>query len=469
MPQSSSPKKPHSHGAKYSGLALLILSAAFTWLTIMFNHAFERTLVGEWLRLASYDFLQLRLERKIPAKDLKVVVVDIKDWPGPDAIGNSPGREKPFLTDRSRLSRLLDKIQDLGAVAAAIDFNFSPLGDMALTEEESRFIKSCVEKKNAKHPFYIYLSSLGRLALDRSQWLGTSEAAELAAHPLVPTHPDFGIKSHPDPKDAGDGPAQVRTMPLEITIRPIGSPMPSLAMALASTPEQGRIRNYPRESLEPPWNALFERYSATRVEDLDERGASVETKFFPVNYGALESLRTSSISLSSNQDEDLPRLEANANVLAGAYVIIGRSESDPPDWHSVPGLHRSQTAGLYVHACAVWTLIKEPIYVPTNFGRYVIDFGLSFAVLLATLLTDRYLRNRTRARTLKKIAPWLIALAAFFVGVVFISFTRLLWDDFVFVIVGLTLLHPSLHYLYERIGEALVWVIGLGRQHQAQT
>ncbi len=117
-------------------------------------------------------------------------------------------------------------------------------------------------------------------------------------------------------------------------------------------------------------------------------------------------------------------------------------------------------SGVFVHACATWTLLEGAIYSPTKFGRFLIDFSLSMVVLTIMLAADRWLEEKPRVhRVARKFVPWVIAGAAFVVGVIFVRQTRLLWDDFIFVLFGLAILDPVIHHILTSIKHGIQWLV----------
>jgi hypothetical protein len=111
--------------------------------------------------------------------------------------------------------------------------------------------------------------------------------------------------------------------------------------------------------------------------------------------------------------------------------------------------------GIYVHACAAYTLIGAPLYELTGTGRWVIDLLLSLLVFgPVALVRLRYGDGTSQAlsaRGLESIMRWLAVALAVLGGTVLVRTTRLMWADFMLVAAGL-LLHPSAERFAERLG-----------------
>jgi hypothetical protein len=137
--------------------------------------------------------------------------------------------------------------------------------------------------------------------------------------------------------------------------------------------------------------------------------------------------------------------------LYGKAVLIGDgSLYDPRD--SVIIRVQEQTRpmpGIYLHAAAVYTLIKSPIYELTGLARFLLDFALAFVVLFGVFIVRIRLRNSRRSfaqMTATYSFIIIVTIVVLLLGVIFVHKTRVLWDDFAFVLLGLWF-HPVVELL----------------------
>jgi CHASE2 domain-containing sensor protein len=172
------------------------------------------------------------------------------------------------------------------------------------------------------------------------------------------------------------------------------------------------------------------------------------TTLFAVNYGALESFRRNAVKALNDDD-----ITQHAAAFRGKLVIIGNCAPSRHDLHPVPDRER-EVAGVFIHACAAWTLLDAPIYSLTHAGRIAIDFLLASVLLVFVLKGGTWLSKLglpVSHDALHQWVPRIVCGTALLLGVGFIRMTRLMWDDFVFVSLGLLFFHAWL----ERGAEAI--------------
>jgi CHASE2 domain-containing sensor protein len=115
--------------------------------------------------------------------------------------------------------------------------------------------------------------------------------------------------------------------------------------------------------------------------------------------------------------------------------------------------------GVFLHAAAADTLIKEPLYEVTARGRIVIDLVLSVGILLTIVLIRMGQRYKQRqgidVHRLEGVLTLLVVVLAVVAGVIFVRTTRVMWDDF-FLALTMMVFHPSIEQHGESAGE---WII----------
>lgn len=132
-------------------------------------------------------------------------------------------------------------------------------------------------------------------------------------------------------------------------------------------------------------------------------------------------------------------------------VLLGDSAMEKPDFFAVPNtpLH----PGVFLHACAAYTLVTAPLYEFTTFGRVGAD--LLFALFVLVGVTGyRLHKYRQKREVIEASRPhYFFTLLAVAVIVLIVRESRLMWDDFLFVCAAL-LLHS---FVEESLPAAVKW------------
>jgi hypothetical protein len=135
-----------------------------------------------------------------------------------------------------------------------------------------------------------------------------------------------------------------------------------------------------------------------------------------------------------------------------------------PDVFVVPG-KPSPYAGVLIHACAAYTLIRAPLYQLTPPGRALFDFLFASAIVLILALIRWHYETRAGRPVAEIRLHVLLTIVTIgivvFGAVVLVNVTRLMWDDFILVVAAL-LLHGLLQYCLHRLGRwrrlaAVIW------------
>jgi hypothetical protein len=166
-----------------------------------------------------------------------------------------------------------------------------------------------------------------------------------------------------------------------------------------------------------------------------------------VNYSKLEQIQhesVSTISPASIRDEGAK--------FSGRMILLGDG-TPPSDAFIVPGRTRP-IAGVYIQACAAYTLAVEPVYEFNFASRHILDLMISLTIILGM----EWIRFRTvKKKPGERFHKWstrflLIAIIFIFIlGILLIRWQNIMWLDFLLVIFAL-LLHP-------RIEDRLSWFL----------
>jgi hypothetical protein len=155
---------------------------------------------------------------------------------------------------------------------------------------------------------------------------------------------------------------------------------------------------------------------------------------FVIDYSALEDIEKTSLRWDS---DDFPQM-------TGRIVLVGRGKGSHStgDKYNIPGRPGSTHAGVYVHACAAYTLLKGALYTLSGRGRFVFDLGLSLAIIFAVVAARLYAVRAQFEADHTRLQLWLTTAAVavtIVIGYALVNVTRFLWDDFLFVAIALTL------------------------------
>jgi CHASE2 domain-containing sensor protein len=384
--------------------------------------AFEKRSLVVQLEEFTYSMLQLRVQSIGAPANLPITVVDISDVePGTRKLG---GETLKFLS-RDALQDLIDAIEKHDPVAIGIDADFSPDSSGYVNPRDPVFFNFCLQQKAP-----VYLGIWRTLGQPPKEWLGAEAYQSLAVNIVIlPDH---------------------RQMPewLRSNGLPDTSPAsPSMGAVLASA--------YRGPTPDPPaWLQHFVgRVSLKTV-------SSFSYGQFLVDYTPIDVLQSNAIRALgpadvSNQD----------GRLRGKLVLIGEvAHSRMPDVFVVPG-KPSPYAGVLIHACAAYTLIRAPLYQLTPPGRALFDFLFASAIVLILALIRWHYETRAGRPVAEIRLHVLLTIVTIgivvFGAVVLVNVTRLMWDDFILVVAAL-LLHGLLQYCLHRLGRwrrlaAVIW------------
>jgi hypothetical protein len=178
--------------------------------------------------------------------------------------------------------------------------------------------------------------------------------------------------------------------------------------------------------------------SRPRVADATASDRAGMKKFL-IDYSPLEALEEHSIP-----SRELSSFVAT-NSIEGKYILIGRGKlsRDTGDKYPIPGRRADAHCGVYIHACAAYTLLRGPLFVVTNAAKLSWDFLLAFAGIFGIAFV-RY-RRADRGRPAGDHLPLLFTATViiFTIGIGFmaVNVTRLMWDGFLLVALSLLVDH----------------------------
>jgi CHASE2 domain-containing sensor protein len=391
-----------------------------TVLILVVKLGFEHTTFYRSYQTATYNWLQSWLQPPHTRADLPVVVLDISKLES-DVV--EVKGTKFTVTPREKLLPLIQAVAAQSPSAIGVDIDFAPNQFGLLDPQRDQpFFRSLLK---IKETIPIFLG-IGRTHGDHPRfWLSLPEFESLAADIVVPEDERKmfrWVETAPDPKSGQSGRGR------------------SLSAALAEAYTQ-------REQERRGWFAW-----AWTKDSIEQIEPYLKANEFLVDYSPVQTLQDMRVTTIE------PLVVADFEwTLKDKVVLIGDGVTfDTRDTFPIPTLtHRRGVPGIYKHAAAVYTLIKAPLYELTGYGRILVDLFLSLMVLVPLAFLRRIISRRTNNRLAEEstigLLIILVTVFAVVVGVVFVHYTRTIWDDFIFVIIALWIHRPvahGLHWLY---------------------
>jgi len=386
------------------------MSLAITGVMILIKLQIEKTDFGKQIESMSYDLLQHHLSAPATIHDLPVIVLDISGIEMRPTLGSQPA----LVTDRAPLRSIVEQLVKLPNPPKAIglDVDFSPDSHGYAHPDDPSLFDFFLSQKI---PITIGVNS--SLALGPQRWLNDPKYIDLASCVVVPK-PDQGQSTRYMPEET------VVNYPTPMS-RGIDEHCSSMAFAL----EYDTVKNF---SSGLGWFVDTSRVKSDR---------QVTNSEFLVDYSPLQLLA------SSPPDALNPDELAKAD-LKDKIVLLGRTKNTT-DTFTVPGKPEQPYAGVFLHACAIYTMENRPLYRLTDSGRIAIDFLFSLIIFGPFLLyrlsrhkqgKEVVVEHRFVGRLINFEALLLVVFAVWLV-----RYTHLMWDDFLLVAIVLVAHAPIEH------------------------
>lgn len=397
----------------------LLTGILVTSFILVLKFGAERTTLYQELQGAVYSWLQSRLSAPHRRDELPVVILDISDL---EYWTREVQGEKFLVTKREPLMSLIAAVAAQKPKAIGVDIDFSPRKFGWSDPNDSTHLQKLLELQGqGDERVPVFLGIHRSRNKNHESWLGHPRFESLAA--------------------TIDNPEDYRKM-FAWTGDPEGRQGVSLSKALAEAVSHSE---QPR-----PW--FFSRVVSQFSQGQTDQGLKAEE--FLVNFSPLEELADNRLkTINPLVVVDQGWIFRNKAVLIGdASVYQGRDTVVVP----LPRKNR-QVPGIYLHAAAVYTLIKAPLYELTPVARLLADLLLALTVLGSVLAIRVYFEKRRQkvAETRTTYSAILVVtLVVVVFGVVFVHKTRVLWDDIAFVLIGLWI-HPVVD---NSLGGLLGWI-----------
>ncbi len=383
----------------------LLLGAAITALLILVNKNFiEPTPWGHRAQSFAFELLQGRLSSFNPEEELPVVVVDISGIP------LTPEGYK----DREKLIPLIKAIADEKPSAIALDIMVSPEAGQWRTQTDPELLKMGLELTERDIPVFFAVDKEMPLA-NPEAFLGEARFANMAVTVAIYEN-------------------DAKRIPLWVRDKTRGEKLPSLSLALArierkKNPEKVSLPQLPDWSIE-----TIDDFPGKLGTDKD-----IEYADALVNYSKFEAIQqTDLLTRSASSVKEFGRKFKNR------YIILGNGAVTGPDDFAVPGRLEEVSSGVYMHACAAYTLMREPMYEFKPLVHFVADVILiGFILLTVAFLRWRHLGDKTRFpwQDVQRKLVWGSGALVTFLAFLLVSVAGVLWLDFILIVVAL-FLHP---------------------------
>jgi len=398
---------------------------------------FGNSAPGRQFDLSAYNLIQQRLaSASAPENAVRVVSIgDLSPRANPTSISDQTE------TPRNKLRILITAVVSQRPAAIGIDVDFSPDSDsksVYVDAGDPFFFNFC-----RRQGVPIFLGVKRTIRQQPDAWLGVASYRPLAASLAGP-------------------PGDPRYYFASTTVAGADEPLPTLATRLF--PYVGTRTRLPW----PHWMA--EQVGADKpVDESMPFDRALLGRKFSVDYSQLDALitqgkKTPSAQVALNPATAAQHIPLSApcgptdSPLCGKVVLIGDAEAaDGTDNFLLLG---RLVPGVYIHACATYTLSRLPLYDLTLVGQVALDllFSVPVLIVLAWLRANapRLWKRRLAVEPVQSAAVWLTVVLVVFLGVGLVERTRLMWDDFVLVIFAL-FLHPVVHRQIKAISSPRTW------------
>lgn len=320
---------------------------------------------------------------------------------------------KNVVTPRARLKDMIDALTDLQPQSVGVDVDFALEGIEWLHPDDPSFFEWCLKRSSeSKVPIFL---GVYRSQTEAYKWLGDDRYMRLAATIAVPAiDHSLGVKW--------------------ISVKGGRAALPSIGAALAG------VDPYFEASATSNWTW------ALRSTSIFERAKNVRSAESVIDFAPLQRIKED--VLPPLESKDLRLME---DKIRNRMIIFGDVKTG--DTFRVPGVDDS-VPGVLIHACIANTLVNEPLYRLTFFGRIAMDVSLALIVFaLIRVSRWRIWFSKPRAVVDETIATLLFTSGAVVVVTVvsiwLVRYTRLLWTDFLLVCAVL-LLHATVGTLRNR-------------------
>lgn len=449
----------------WTGIILSICFSVVNWALV------ARTDFGKSLEEWTYDYLQILFRSALKPTNIPVVVVDVSG--APVFVKDIDAQTQEVMTRRDSLQEIVDaavnplpvageKIDPPAAIG--IDLNFSPDAKGMATVADWPFLNHLLDvgKRNG---VCIYVGVHESATLGPNRWLFDPRFQALATCIAVPkSKQDQTTRAMPEwlnlqyDKSGGQSgaPAQCPTMGFALatalrrkTSAPAAEPAGAVSTVASRVTNEDScdvVTDFKDPPLPKASVAAVPKLLRWFVESSEIVGdsTSVQGTQFRVDYSPLETLSTDPLSAQNG-----PEIGGIRRKIQRKVLLLGKTQNTP-DMFVIPGRPERPYAGVFLHACAVYTLLQpRPLLSLTTWGQLALDMVFSSLIFgLVYLYRRRRINNPNQELFAEGMQQIVVLLSLVFLTFLFIAssaYARLMWDDFIFVIAALLLHAPVEH------------------------
>jgi len=327
-------------------------------------------------------------------------------------------------TPRDSLRQMIEAIADQNPKAIGVDIDFSlDENGQYIHPRDPTFFQFCIDL-HRQTGIPIFLGIKRTIGKSPAEWLGGAQYAELAANIVAPK--DNKRMVNMIRVDQAQGSSSIN------------------AMSVALADSYGRDTNNSASFFGQIHRRLIDLFSQYHLlEKFTRRQLTPEllVEDFLVDFSPLRNiyvLRTTNPVVIRDQSQ--------RQHFDGKIVLLGDATlGEGPDVFTVPGSDQLYR-GVFLHACAAYTLITAPLYEVTRRGRFLIDVLFALLILVAiTCIRLQFVSDihvEVATRRLRVGFTVLVLIVALGIGLFFVHLTRIMWADFILAAFALTFHGP---------------------------
>ena len=160
-----------------------------------------------------------------------------------------------------------------------------------------------------------------------------------------------------------------------------------------------------------------------------------------VNYSKLDQMREQPVKVEMREGK--PVLSGD---FAGKIVLLG--DAVARDVFTVPGPIKP-LKGIYLHACAAYTFVREPLYDLKHICRFLLDVLVCVVLIIPPAIVDYIMRDHPHREIIGNVAHYGLPVVVLVSGLFLVRFSGIMWFDFIAIVAALWI-HPAVH---RRVGQ----------------
>lgn len=421
----------------------LLLCAGNWWID-------EKSDFGKRVEEMTYGMLQHYLSPGGKAKDPHIVVLDISTI----RMVPSMGFHEENITDRKSLQKVVEILANVNPrpLGIGLDVDFSP-DARGYADPYDKTLFDSFLKLETQRSIPIRVGIHRSVDLEPGRWLVDPTYASLAACVVVPN----STEGH----STWYMPEWIDVVYSAEIYEGITQRCPMLGITLAQLAVLDSAQ----------WSKWLLASTRQRSFQADpEHGTRLVSNEILVDYSPLDVLVPAPevhlsddrkrLEITQRKGKDVqsesPGMPVDISKLVGGNIVFLGRAKDTTDTFTVPGRPDKPYAGVYLHACAAYTLLGATLYTLAGPVRLLADLLLSVAIFGILFWVRLRNRNELREQFFERRLPVLLAVGVAAVILLcetwLLPHVRLMWDDFLLVVFVL-LVHSPIERAADRFTE----------------